>query len=337
MNEFIERNDDRLKEFDMAYYDDIRAKRGIPTKENIDYFSNYYRFGVFDPYHEIQSGREFLFFTKPDLFICKDHNYTLNDNLADYPFFVDLVEKYPYIVYQLQYYNDPDKNPFSFLLSNMATSSVDLPGLTASTVSTPVNLFGTSYDYRWSSEASDDNHQFSIEFKDTKYLDTYMFFRTYEEYERLKAQGVIRLYTDPHYKNYIFNKVLHDQFGIYKFIVAEDMETIIHYSYFCGCMFTSLPRDSFNDANFDDGIKYAVDIKCAFVEDMNPAIISDFNKLISNYNRNFTKIASVYDFENDQTDMLPVASPVITVEYENKINQNSYNNRLRYKLKWYRK
>ena len=332
-------SDPSLNEFNEKYWDDIKAARGIPTKENINYFSNYYRFGVFDPYHEIQTGREFLFFTKPDLYICQNNSYGLQPDLANYPFFVDLIEKYPYIVYQLQYHYDPDKNPFSFLLSNMATSSVDLPGLTASTVSTPVNIFGTSYDYRWSSEASDDNHQFSIEFTDTKYLDTYMFFRTYEEYERLKAQGIIKLYNGgDHYKNYIFNKVLHDQFGIYKFIVSEDMETIIHYSYFCGCMFTSLPRDSFNDANFDDGIKYAIDIKCALVEDMNPAIISDFNKLISNYNRNFTKVASIFDFENDQTDLLPVASPVIISEYESThVQQNSYNNRLRYKLKWYRK
>ena len=335
------------------YWNTLKAQYGIPQKEDIDYFRNYYRFGIFDPYNEIQSGREFLFFTKPDLYILNSGG-TLSEDLQQSPFFQELYQEYRHIIYELQYYRDPNNIPFSFLLSNMVSSSLDLPSLSATTVSTPVNAFGTSYDYRWTSEASDDNHQFSLEFKDTKYIDTYMLFRAYEEYERLKAQGVVRLYKgDEHYRNYIFNKVLHDQFGIYKFIVAEDMETIIHYSYFCGCIFTSLPRDSFNDANFDDGIKYGIDIKCAFVEDMNPLIISDFNNLLSDYNRGFndSNIASVYDFENNKTDLLPVASPIIIkdIEYNpaksrlsNSQNsgvnlKESYTNRYRYKLKWYRR
>ena len=152
------------------------------------------------------------------------------------------------------------------------------------------------------------------------------------------------------YRNYVFNKILHDQFGIYKFIVAEDMETIVHYSYFCGCFFSSLPRDSFNDANFDEGIKYGVDIKCAFMEDMNPMILNDFNNLISNFNSKFTEddMVSVYDFEYNKTDLLPVSSPVIVRELDynratygksksSSTLKSSYNNRYRYKLKWYRK
>lgn len=334
------------------YWNDLKAQYGIPQKEDINYFRNYYRFGVFDPYNEIQSGKEFLFFTKPDLYILGQDGQ-LTTELKNSPFFRELYSEYKHIIYELQYYRDPNNIPFSFLLSNMVISSLDLPSLSATTVSTPTNAFGTSYDYRWTSEASDDNHQFSLEFKDTKYIDTYMLFRAYEEYERLKAQGIIKLYSggDAHYSNYIFNKVLHDQFGIYKFIVAEDMETIIHYSYFCGCMFTSLPRDSFNDANFDDGIKYGIDIKCAFVEDMNPLIIQDFNKLLEKYNRKFSKVASVYDFENGKTDLLPVASPIITKEIEYDPSKSrlsnslasssnlkeSLTNRYRFKLKWYRK
>ena len=68
----------------------------------------------------------------------------------------------------------------------MVSSGLDLPSLSATTVSTPTNAFGTSYDYRWTSEASDDNHQFSLEFKDTKWLDVYNFFKAYEEYQIMK-------------------------------------------------------------------------------------------------------------------------------------------------------
>lgn len=344
-------NDIIAKEFGDDYIDKIKTEYGLPRKDEIDYFSNYYRFGVIDPYHELQSGREFLFFTKPDLYILKSDS-ALTSELESYPFFQDLLLNYKHVIYQLQSYRGPDRNPFAYLLSNMVDSNLDLPALSASTVQTPTNMFGTSYDYRWTSESSDDGHQFSLEFKDTKFLDTYMLFRAYEEYERLKAQGVVRLSNaEDHYRNYIFNKVLHDQFGIYKFIVSDDMETIVHYSYFCGCFFSSLPRDSFNDANFDEGVKYAIDIKCAFMEDMNPMILSDFNNLISSYNTKFTSssdMVSIYDFENGKTDLLPVSSPIIVRELnydpskgytDKQINnmKSSYNNRYVYKLKWYRK
>ena len=167
-----------------------------------------------------------------------------------------------------------------------------------------------------------------------------MLFRAYEEYEILKAQGVIQLNSEQngsvgnHYKSYITNHILHDQIGIYKFIVSEDMETIMHYSYFCGCMFMNLPRESFNDADFHEGIKYGIDMKCAFVEDMNPSILSDFNALVSNGNSSklreyASKPASTYDIFRDHTDLRAVTMPFI-IKGSNSMGKKIY------KLKWYR-
>ena len=326
-----------LPYFDNKYWTDIKKEYGLPGKSEIDYYNNYYRFGLIDPYNEPDSGREFLFFTKPDLYITQNRDgKILTKELENYPFFNELVQRWPNVIKQLQGYISDQ--PFMTLLSNMVTSNLDLPSLSATTVQNPTNIFGISYDYRWTSEASDDNHSFSLEFKDTKNLDVYMLFRTYEEYETLKAQGVIKLNSNNntsefvnHYRNYIFNRILHDQIGIYKFIVAEDMETIIHYSYFCGCMFLSLPRESFNDADFHEGIKYGIDMKCAFVEDMNPLIISDFNNLVSSYNNSIPnrEEAYVYDFVNHKTDLLPVVSPYI-------VRGKTKDGKKYYKLKWYR-
>ena len=326
-----------LPYFDNKYWTDIKREYGLPGKSEIDYYNNYYRFGLIDPYNEPDSGREFLFFTKPDLYITQNKaGDMLTSELQNYPFFNELVQRWPNVIKQLQGYISDQ--PFMTLLSNMVTSNLDLPSLSATTVQNPTNIFGISYDYRWTSEASDDNHSFSLEFKDTKNLDVYMLFRTYEEYETLKAQGVIKLNSNNntsefvnHYRNYIFNRILHDQIGIYKFIVAEDMETILHYSYFCGCMFLSLPRESFNDADFHEGIKYGIDMKCAFVEDMNPLIISDFNNLVSSYNNSIPnrEEAYVYDFVNHKTDLLPVVSPYI-------VRGKTKDGKKYYKLKWYR-
>ena len=46
------------------YWSTLKSQYGLPDRADIDYYHKYYRFGVFDPYHEIQTGREFLFFTK---------------------------------------------------------------------------------------------------------------------------------------------------------------------------------------------------------------------------------------------------------------------------------
>ena len=68
--------------------------------------------------------------------------------------------------------------------------------------------------------------------------------------------------------------------GIYKFIVAEDMETIIYYAYFWGVFPTSTPREVFGDPLFSDGLTFTVNFKAAFMEDMNPVILKQFNQLM---------------------------------------------------------
>ena len=307
------------------YFEDLQEEYGLPRRENIDWCNKLYRFGLINPYDAMQNGREYLFFIKPDLFIVHPNSNTLQTNLQASPFFTELKDKWPHVIKQLQYQADPDRCPFSLLLTNAVVSHLDLPSLSATTISTPTNNFGTNYDYRGTSEASDDNFTFSLEFEDTKYLDVYMYFRAYEEYQTLKAQGRIDLKENETYKSYITNRILHDQIGIYKFIVGEDMETILHYAYYCGVIWTSLPRDSFNSPEFDDGIRYAIDGKAAFVEDMNPLILHDFNNLVASYNSNHThETALVYNKDIHATDLRPVLSPFIVSHTERGTGKKQY-------------
>ena len=163
-------------------------------------------------------------------------------------------------------------DPFNHLLQNTLNSNLEVPSLNAPSIETSTNTFGVSLTYRGSSEESDDGPEFSLEFKDDRYLNVYTFFRAYEEYETLKKHGVIKPY-----KDYILNKVLHDQFAVYKFIVDEDMETIIYWGKYYGVYPTSLPRDAFNSDNFADGLTFSINFKAAFYEDMRPEILYDFN------------------------------------------------------------
>lgn len=288
-----------------------------------------FRFGLADPYGSISTAREYLFFTKPDLHILQMNdngtlaNENLNSTLADIPFWVDLWNtRKNTTIKSLQISTGTD--PFNHLLQNQVISNLDVPALSSEMIDTPTNMYGVGYSYRGSSESSDDNPEFSLEFKDTRYLDTYMYFKAYEEYQTLKHHGVI----SPS-KYYTVNKILHDQFAIYKFLVDEDMETIIYYGKMYGVAPKSLPRDVFSNPNFDNGISYAIDFKAAFYEDMRPDILADFNKLSVGLYNTLPYQITPHNRILDHADMRP-AKAAYVVRESNPLSPTGYV----YKLKW---
>ena len=244
-------------------------------------FTSYNKYNDLDPYNRLIGAREYLFFTRPDLHIMgKGDNSAmdaLNPDLADIPFFIDLQKRFPHVIKELQY-STGKSNKFMYSLTNRVNGNLDLPSLTSVDIDNPANIYGADYEYRGSSESSDDNHSFSLEFEDTKYADIYMLFKTYDIYEQLKRVGRVAP-TD----NYIRNKVLHDQISVFKFIVDEDLSTIIHFSKLTGVFPVSLPRDAFSTSEFTNGLTFSVNFKAAFVEDMEPLIITDFNALMKDF------------------------------------------------------
>ena len=285
-------------------------------------FNQRYRYGVLNPYQNITTAREVLFFTKPELNIFQysgsisggdagDYdNKGMNRALANYAFFEDLYQRYPEVLYSLQAScGRGDRSPFNNLLGNMVQSNLDIPATTADLIETPANIYGVSYKYRGSSEAGDDNHSFSLEFKDTKYLPVYHFFKAYDMYEILKHHGAIRPNT-----YFITNKILHDQYSVYKFILDEDMETIIYYAKYYGVKSLNLPRDVFNTTTFDNGISYTIDFDAAFVEDMNPHILLDFNYVAYKYWNSLSINMPVYNTETHAVDMRSAKCAIVGVE-----------------------
>lgn len=312
-------------------YKGIYHSHNLFQRDEINLYNKTYRFGLFNPYGSLTNTREFLFFTKPDLNIF-DRNYdgslvqktgVLTSSLEGVPFWQDLAKNRKKTIEMLQLsYNGRDN--FNHLLQNQVISNLDIPVLTAETIETPVNMYGVSFSYRGSSEASDDSFDFSLEFKDTKWLDTYYFFKAYEEYETLKHHGAVRPW-----KKYIENKIIHDQFSIYKFLVDEDMETIVYYAKFYGVMPKSLPRDSFTTANFDNGLSYSVDFRAAFFEDMRPEIIYDFNDLSKDF---YDSQKYRIDIHNDVLDR-PDNRPA-TAAYIERVASNNSPTKYVYKLRW---
>lgn len=319
----------KIKDLSSDSMKSLLHAHNIFSRNEIDLCNKTYRFGLFNPYGAATTTKEFLFFTKPDLNILKRDNYSgivsnsLNEILQYFPYWREMYESRYRLIPLLQQSVDT-KDKFNHLLQNQVISNLETPGLSAETTETPTNMYGVGFSYRGSSEASDDTFDFSLEFKDDKWLDIYHYFKSYEEYETLKHHGLIAPY-----RKYIERKEIHDQFSIYKFLVDEDMETILYYAKYYGVMPKSLPRDVFSNANFENGISYSIDFRAAFFDDMKPEIISDFNELSRAYFNSQKYQIDIYNDVVGRIDNRPA-----TAAYIIKSPSNYSPNRFVYKLKW---
>jgi len=297
-------------------------RNNIWDPEDINYHQFRYRFGIADPKGQIGSAREYLFFTKPDIPIFSQNDWSLKVESTQMQ---PVLERSQYwrelrynnfpVLTELQYNIDP-KNPFNNLLGNTVSSNLDIPSLSGEVIETSNNQYGTNIQYRGSSEASNDNFDFSLEFKDTKALSVYHFFRAYEEFQTLKHTGGGKNLKDDMnslricYK-YIIQKILYDQYSIYKFLVDEDGETILYYAKLYGVFSKNLPRDAFSNTQFDGGITLNIEFHAAFYDDMNPRILQEFNNVASKN----PKIRTAMGMQSNSSSIYPsVVSPYNPIE-----------------------
>lgn len=314
----------------------IYHSHNIFRPDEIDVFSKRYRNGLTNPYDTVSTTKEFLFFTKPDLNIYPKNigdvfdgvpASTLNPGLIGETFWKELERKYRKVIETLEKsLNTLD--PFNHLLENMVQSNLDVPSLSSDMIDTPENMYGVSFQYHGSSESSDDGYDFSLEFKDTKELYVYQFFKAYEEYQKLKSHGVIKMD-----KIQVMNKILHDQYSIYKFIVSEDNETILYYCKYYAVMSKSLPRDVFSNTSFDNGLSYSIDFHAAFFDDMKPVILTDFNNLSRNAFNNCKYQYSQWNTYLDRPDNRPAKAALVVKDTTSVAAKKAPGGYL-YKLKW---
>ncbi len=360
---------DRKTSSELLYNGIMNSRKTTTTNSSTPLFDKFSRFGIIDPYNTLTGAKEYLFFTKPDFNLfsniskvyTRSGNYKntttqdkkdkmgsfkvrgatgfeqsatttssgMNSYLKDYPFFIELADKYPKVAEQLQYSIKPSE-PFMKLLSNSVRSSLDLPDISTRQIETAQTAYGTSIQYEADDFSTDEGFSFDLEFEDTKYIEVYMLFKAWHEYLRKKSFGVV----EPIDFNYRIQKILHDQIAIFKFIVAEDGETIVHYSKLYGCRPQGVPRSTFSDLGNNIPIKFSVPWRAEFVEDMNPLILADFNDVSNLYSKG-TKI-EIYDSKNMRSNM-EMARYAKVVE-STKTRNRSYKmpEDKVYKLKWYK-
>lgn len=319
---------------DDSFFSDVYHANGLYKRNEIDYFNQRYRFGILNPYGVITTCREYLFFTKPDLNIYPRNDSTgipskeLSDYLQTQPYWLELASKHFDVITCLQQSLEKltgRNDPFNQLLANTCTSNLDIPSLQSEMIDTPQNMYGVNYQYRGSSESSNDNFDFSLSFSDTKELPVYHFFKAYEEYQTLKHHGVL-----PPWAHYIMDKVLYDHYSIYKFLVDEDGETIIYWAKMYGVKSKSLPRDTFSSTDFNDGINFSVDFNSAFFDDMNPMILKEFNNISRAYYNAQPYQIDIHNHIFDRTDNRPARAAYIE-ETDKPSQVYGYKT---YKLKW---
>lgn len=257
--------------------------------KNMDWYSKVNRYGWINPYDHDRVLKEFLFFTKPDL-----HLFTGGDDMdasgnivcpgaidpngnSTNGFINDVAHRMPKVLTQLVLdAKDPSgrANPFMYLLTNAVTSKLDLPTISADSQESTANMLGSSIQYRGHSMKSDFGYDFSLSFTDTAYLEIYSLAKVYDEYMRMLRLGEIY-----QQDKYILSKIIPEQFSIYKFLIGSDGETILYYAKLTGCYFVDVPRSDLSDPS--EEIKFSLSFHAQFVEDMNPYILTEFNKVAS--------------------------------------------------------
>ena len=300
---------------------------GIHDSSVSGFYDKFSRFGYLDPYNALNTTREYIFITKPDLHIFNGHTtHNLNPELENIPIWKDGFERYRNVLGQLQYTANDIYNPFVNILTNSIKSNLDLPGVTATEIETNENIYGTHMTYRRSSLTTDEHHEFSLEFEDTKFLEVYSWFKFYDEYCKLKDLGMV----SPVYPEYTINRILYDQMAAYKFIVGEDGESLIYWAKLWGVYPKSVPRDVFSDlSSMTNGLRFSVNFHSIFVDDMDPTILAEFNQISLPNGQVPTKseILPLYDFEIGRISGEWAKAPFVVIDRNTRTN-------LIYKLKW---
>lgn len=283
----------------------LRAN-GIFESSDMKYNTEFYPLKRNDPFNRVDGTREIVFFTKPSLPILKNNTGELNSEFAETPYFNNLyLRGYTRTLVDLSYPNggsgtDPSC-PFIHILTNRITASIDIPDIAVDELETAQNMWGTKILYPKSSMSSDEGLDFTCEFEDTKYLEIYHLFKAWDLYRQGKWWGIF----SPD-SNYILNKILYDQIAVYKFTIANDGETLLHWCKWIGVYPKTISRSSFSEIPSEGPLKITVGFKLSgWFEDMEPNIISDFNQLVIDWAGSGTiSRDQIYDLWSDDIGMV---------------------------------
>lgn len=231
------------------------------------------------PDDTISSARFFLFMTKPDLNIVSNGG-TTSEDLGSIPL-QSMANTHPEVLRMLSYSTCSGEYGGVFLpiISNRC-NGYDVPDITLKTQEFGETFRGWKFIYGRHTVDSRSRYDFSLSFDDNRDGTIYNLIRAWVQYIEDVNIGSIK--TKP---QYIMNRVLDYAVSVYFFIVSEDGETIIYYSKDTGVFPTSIPSSAYSmdKEGKKGGFNLSVQFASMVHEEMNPAILHDFNG-ISNIN-----------------------------------------------------
>lgn len=306
--------------------DSVARSNNLVNRISSNWYERFSRNGIVDPFTTHTTSKEYIFITKPDLNLFQGNGTPNPDLVNRNTFFKDALDRYKDVAKQLQFsYYGPSHGPFMPILSNAFNGHLDVPGISADTFDTANNVHGIHMSYRGTSIDSDTYPEVNIEFKDNKYLEVYMLLRMYDEYERMKWLGLV----EPTSFLYTYRKILHDQVSMYKIVVGDDGMSIRYWARWVGGTLTSIPRDYFGD--FSDGeITLNTTWKFHFFSDMDPLILTDFNRITAS-SRSGKSLCPLYDTSGHCANPVWPTVPSIFAN-SGTTKEDKYN---KYFLMWY--
>lgn len=298
----------------------------------------FFKIGYIDRENTLQGCKEFLFFTRPNLYLFNsipeyrspgrvDMNDLHPSIRKNSPLLCSLYSEVPYLFYQLSRKFSGNMSfcgNFIPLLTNSVVSSLDLPGIDATYTELNKTNLGASRNIRGNSLASNNTFDFSLEFSDNKYLEIYKLAKIYDEYINLKYSGLLDIMHDPTNPKSginhdmfsdLIDNVDSDVFSIYRILVGSNGEDIIHWSKLVGVSISNVPRDVISADMGDDGrLSIPLSFKADHVIDLDPMILVDFNKVGGVYYMGSPTIptpAKTWDSESYSVSGVPVGTPFI--------------------------
>ncbi len=337
-SDFLNNSDIRQSIFNMGIVD-REGRDAEDRSKDLLLYNKFDRNGCVDPYNGFIGSKEYVFFTRPDLHLFNNTSGgSINEELLKLPFFEDCYDRYPHLFDFLQSSCQNNKSPFITILTNTISAPISLPDVNMQRpLETGANAYGTKITYHGTSHPSDEDITFTTEFTDNRYLETFMLFKLYDEYEKQKVLGWIT----PTKPSYTTNKILSDQISIFKIVVAEDGESILYFCKWTGCIPTTVPTDSLSDMSSINGnLNISIQWHASFFDDFDKDILQDFNAVVSNHvglaniRRDEGKDIKLFDPVTGMSNGEWANYPYIAQASSNGLELDRLAKMRQYKLKW---
>ena len=211
-------------------------------------------------------------------------------------------------------------SPFMKILSNKFVN-IDIKDTSLASKTLGETFYGYKMELPGPMVDSINGGQFSITFQETRDLAIAKIFKVWTDYMENVSRGIFSPSNEARRQ-----KILDYTTSVYYFLLDFDGESIQYYAKYTGCMPLNVPYSNFQQevGGNHEPTQLGIDFNYSMKEDMNPAILSDFNMVNDNAPTLLTGgTADQYGIYEGQKHISGMLSPAYENPYEN-INMTNF-------------